>query len=120
MSFSFLSFAYISMQFICRAMNINGLIGYIGGYIGLFVGYSILQIPNTLFALTRKCKKYYFKIKKEKGSVPSIGIHVNVKEGKLNDAHKSQISYSDQDTRIALQELQAKLYRLTEVVNEQM
>ena len=105
---------------ICRAMNINGLIGYIAGYIGLFVGYSILQIPNTLFALTRKFKKYYSKIKKEKGSVPSIGIHVNVKEGILNDACKSQLSHSDQDTRIALQELQAKLYRLTEVVNEQM
>ena len=105
---------------ICRAMNINGLIGYIGGYIGLFVGYSILQIPNTLFALTRKCKKYFSKMKKEKGSIPSFGIHVNVKEGKLNDAYKSQLSHSDQDTRIALQELQAKLYRLTEVVNDQM
>ena len=101
-------------------MNINGLIGYIGGYIGLFVGYSILQIPNTLFALTRKCKKYYLKMKKGKGSIPSSGIHVHVKERKLNDAHKSQLSYSDQDIRIALQELHAKLYRLTEVVNDQI
>ena len=110
----------ISVHFISRAMNINGLIGYIGGYIGLFVGYSILQIPNTLFELTRKCKKYYSKIKKEKGSVPSSGILVNVEERKLNDAHKSQLSHSDQDIRIALQELQAKMYRLTEVVNDQM
>ena len=54
MSFSFLSFAYISMQFICRAMNINGLIGYIGGYIGLFVGYSILQVPDTILNLKGK------------------------------------------------------------------
>ena len=110
----------ISVHFICRAMNINGLIGYNDGYIGLFVGYSIIQIPNTLFTLTMKRKKYYSKMKKEKGSIPSFRIHVNVKEGKLNDAHKSQIGYSDKDIRIALQELQAKLYRLTEVVNDQM
>ena len=102
-------------------MNINGLIGYIGGYIGLFVGYSILQIPKTLFSLTRKCKKYLSKMKKEKvSSFPSFGIHVNVKERALNDAYESQLSHSDQDMRFALQELQAKLYRLTEAVNDQI
>ena len=37
-------------------MDINGLIGVIGGYIGLFLGYSILQIPDVFFRGVAKCK----------------------------------------------------------------
>ena len=40
-------------------MDVNGLIGYIGGYIGLFVGYSIMQIPDTILTIMKKCKKLY-------------------------------------------------------------
>ena len=40
-----------------RAIDINGLIGNIGGYIGLCLGYSLLQIPNFIMRLTLKCKK---------------------------------------------------------------
>ena len=30
-----------------------------GGYIGLFVGYSIMQIPDTILTIMKKCKKLY-------------------------------------------------------------
>ena len=36
-----------------KAIDINGLIGYIGGYIGLILGYSILQIPECIVWLVR-------------------------------------------------------------------
>jgi len=29
-----------------RAYNVQSLIGNVGGYIGLFVGYSLSQLPN--------------------------------------------------------------------------
>ena len=45
-----------------RAMDVNGLIGYIGGYIGLFVGYSILQMPDTVLMLIKGCQYYNSKI----------------------------------------------------------
>ena len=39
-----------------KAIDVNGLIGYIGGYIGLILGYSILQIPECIVMLVRKFK----------------------------------------------------------------
>ena len=44
-------------NFLFRAIDINGLIGNIGGYIGLCLRYSILQIPefiSILFVYMRK------------------------------------------------------------------
>ena len=37
-----------------KAIDLNGLVGYIGGYIGLILGYSILQIPDFLSRITKK------------------------------------------------------------------
>ena len=41
----------------------NGLVGYIGGYIGLILGYSLLQIPDFILLLRLKAKKYFGKRK---------------------------------------------------------
>ena len=41
-----------------KAIDVNGLVGYIGGYIGLILGYSILQIPELIVILVRKLKAY--------------------------------------------------------------
>ena len=44
-----------------KAIDLNGLVGYIGGYIGLILGYSILQIPDFLSSITKKnVDCYYF------------------------------------------------------------
>ena len=39
---------FISTFFIQRAIDINSLIGNIGGYVGLLMGMSILQVPSLL------------------------------------------------------------------------
>ena len=69
-------------------MDINGLIGYIGGYIGLFVGYSILQIPNTLLTLASKCKIFFSDMQRQNDSIPWFGTHVNVSERKYNESNE--------------------------------
>ena len=33
--------------------------GYIGGYIGLFLGYSIIQIPDFLTVIVRRYRSYF-------------------------------------------------------------
>ena len=42
-----------------KAMDFNALIGYIGGYIGLILGYSILHIPEYVVLFIEKIKNYY-------------------------------------------------------------
>ena len=32
----------------CRAIDVNSLFGYMGGYVGVLLGCSILQIPDLL------------------------------------------------------------------------
>ena len=44
-----------------RAMSIQTLVGNAGGYIGLFLGYSCLQIPTVILATYRLLQKRYSK-----------------------------------------------------------
>ena len=43
----------------CRAIDIQALVGNIGGYIGLLLGYSLLQIPD-LISWTKFRFKFHF------------------------------------------------------------
>ena len=102
----------------CRSVDINGLIGYIGGYIGLFVGYSILRIPKTLLTLARKCKNLFHDIKNQNGPIISVGTRVNVQERATNESHNLQPNYTKEDIKDSLQRLQNKIYDLSKIVNE--
>ena len=42
-----------------RAIDIHSLIGNIGGYVGLLLGVSILQIPSLVLQVVRKMKRVY-------------------------------------------------------------
>lgn len=37
----------------------QALVGNVGGYIGLCLGYSLLQLPDLILWISRKTKKYY-------------------------------------------------------------
>ena len=45
----------------CREIDLNGLVGYIGGYVGLFVGCSLLQIPGLILFISENARKYFRK-----------------------------------------------------------
>ena len=44
-----------------KAIDLNGLIGYIGGYVGLILGYSILQTSDYIWNVANKCKDCFQK-----------------------------------------------------------
>ena len=47
-----------------RAIDIQALVGNVGGYIGLCLGYSILQIPDLVLLILYKVKMYVSRSKK--------------------------------------------------------
>ena len=58
-------------------MDFNGLVGYIGGYIGLILGYSLLQIPQLIQLISRHLKKY---LANRSSDEYNDTTHVNVEE----------------------------------------
>ena len=55
----FLSNVYPLPILIYRAIDINSLVGNIGGYVGLLLGVSILQVLNTMVRLYGNIMKSY-------------------------------------------------------------
>ena len=51
---------------IFRAMDIQTLVGNAGGYIGLFLGYSFLQIPQAFLGIRRYFQKRHQKDQRKK------------------------------------------------------
>ena len=41
-----------------RAINLNSLLGYMRGYVGVLLGFSILQIPDLLMEAINKIKEF--------------------------------------------------------------
>ena len=66
-----------------RAIDVNGLIGNIGGYIGLCLGYSILQIPNLVGAILGIIKTRLLSIRK-KNADGEVSIHVYGEKRKID------------------------------------
>ena len=46
-------------QFYLRAIDIQALIGTVGGYLGLFLGYSMLQIPIMMTLLIKRINNWF-------------------------------------------------------------
>ena len=49
-----------------RAIDTQGLIGNIGGYIGLVLGYSLLQIPDFIIFIVRRTNGWRSEISKRR------------------------------------------------------
>ena len=71
------NYFYVSLMFpdsrykqilLVRDFNMQSLIGNAGGYIGICVGYSILQFPYLLTAIYEKIKKLSFSLMKTTSS----------------------------------------------------
>ena len=46
-------------MYTCRAIDIQALVGNIGGYIGLLLGYSLLQIPDLITWIMYNSKQFF-------------------------------------------------------------
>ena len=46
-----------------RAYDFESLVGDVGGYMGLFLGYAILNLPNLFFAVKDSAQKIILKMK---------------------------------------------------------
>ena len=44
---------------IARSIDAHSLVGNIGGYVGLLLGFSIVQIPDILLQAYKKVQVYY-------------------------------------------------------------
>ena len=72
-----MQFVHKGLSFIIyRAIDFNALIGTIGGYIGLFLGYSILQIPDFLNQMAKNISKNCSKSKLKRKLEP-LQIKIN-------------------------------------------
>ena len=103
----------------CRKIDLNGLVGYIGAYIGLFLGYSILQIPDLILLLSRKAKKIVGGIPASKtNSLPSttkLYFQDNVSKSAPLETSKINIRHSCEQTQT---QLQSQLEQISQKVNE--
>ena len=59
-----------------RAIGLQALVGNVGGYIGLFLGYSFLQIPDTILYIVSRLKKY----SKQSHNVAPTPLDITVQE----------------------------------------
>ena len=71
------------LDFLCsRAIDIQGLVGNVGGYIGLFLGYSFLQIPDVILFIVLKAKRWLEQIREgrdqNKTKPLKIMVHENI------------------------------------------
>ena len=48
-------------MFLFLAYDFEAFVGNTGGYIGLFLGYALLQIPGILLYLITRCYNFFFK-----------------------------------------------------------
>ena len=59
-----------------RAIGIEQLVGSIGGYVGLCLGFSIAQIPELIICMVVFTKKEYQKVSDKTNRILTTGVRV--------------------------------------------
>ena len=89
------------------AFDLQALVGNVGGYIGLSLGYSILQVPEVILCVVGKKRKYLMKRStitphtlditvQERG----LSVHRNTMEQNTNNLMNSQIKLEETISKI--------------------
>ena len=90
-----------------RAIDIQALIGNVGGYIGLCLGYTILQLPEYLMNSFRAIKRYLLELKNEKEKLSSSKrmtiLVVKEKETASKANTDGDIGDDEQDIKMIIQ-----------------
>ena len=68
-----------------RAIGIEQLVGSIGGYVGLCLGFSIAQIPELIICMVIFTKKEYQKVIDKRNTILTAGVRVVVENTSSND-----------------------------------
>ena len=97
-----------------KAIDVNGLIGYIGGYIGLILGYSILQIPECIVMLVRKFKTDCWK--RPRGQSNSSPVFIKTKH--LGNSHDGHCCKHNLTIEEELQKIHLKIRMIEEQLKE--
>ena len=88
--------------------------GNIGAYIGLFLGYSALQIPDFIQWVTRQFRKYFPKRRSVTHNVAQHTSAIHVQEAVLDNSN--QCSTSSNPNYGVLSKIQSELERVSEKV----
>ena len=97
-------------------MDVQTLVGNSGGYIGLCLGYSLLQIPNLILFVMKKLKKYSSELRSRQNSIGMPGMHTSVHKNHLNNIPESKANNPEKKTYEAVQLLQIQLRNMTETM----
>ena len=108
----FHNFTYLNL----RAINAQALVGNIGGYLGLFTGYSILQLPSILHAFTRKLKTWYSKLKSRDDPVANKLFLIGVRESQSSISHEAENKSFESRVKLALEKLGERLSKIEEEI----
>ena len=82
-------YVILYMIYIYRSIDSHALIGNIGGYIGLCLGYNFLQVP-ALIAIVLKTFKGYFKSQKSIQNSNSVSKPLGRIEKNSNEHNEQQ------------------------------
>ena len=74
-----------------RAVEFQELLGSVGGYIGLILGYTILQIPELIAMLFAKVKTLRFKVVGRHGDLKGNTISVLTSTDKVTNSNTFDI-----------------------------
>ena len=83
-----------------RAINEQTLVGNIGGYLGLFLGYSILQLPNMIQILSMVIIDRYRQFKSGNRRNEDIAYQIHVRE-KSNNFKNRENEYCQLENTIS-------------------
>ena len=105
--------------FYSRAIDIQALVGNIGGYIGLFLGYSILQIPDFIVLIFYKVKMYISRSRKDTIKMDSNISFETRKEGSKNVTSNDDSLGVGRDVRSMIVKMSADIDEILTIVQKQ-
>ena len=105
--------------FYSRAIDIQALVGNIGGYIGLFLGYSILQIPDFIVLIFYKVKMYISRSRKDTIKMDSNISFETRQEGSKNVNSNDDLFGVGRDVRSMIVKMSADIDEILTIVQKQ-
>ena len=99
-----------------RAIGIEQLVGSIGGYVGLCLGFSIAQIPELIICMVIFTKKEYQKVMDKTNRILTTGVSLVLENTSAKDNETPTTKQGSEDqpeirtiTQIKIESLEIKI-----------